>query len=163
MEPKNADFQTMEYWDRRYMEEPLESDFDWFHLDYSSVLIEKMRTRAPQMEWKLMDIRYLREHAGQLGGLESWDVIIDKGTMDALMAENASVWNPSDQVLDNVAREVDGVLALLKPSTGIFLYFTFGQPHFRLPHMQRPKWTLTKRELGDMFHYYLYIGQKAAD
>ncbi|WFD45137.1 hypothetical protein MPSI1_003814 [Malassezia psittaci] len=203
MEPKNADFQTMEYWDRRYMAEPLESDFDWFrkysdivdivhelipnrasrilmlgcgnsnmyndgyqnilNLDYSSVLIEKMRTRAPQMQWKVMDIRYLREHADQLGGLESWDVIIDKGTMDALMAENASVWNPSDQVLDNVAREVDGVLALLKQSTGLFLYFTFGQPHFRLPHMQRPNWTLTKRELGDMFHYYLYIGQKAVN
>ena len=30
--------------------------------------------------------------------------------MDALMAENGSVWSPSDQVLQNVGREVDGVL-----------------------------------------------------
>ena len=30
--------------------------------------------------------------------------------MDALMAENGSVWNPSEQVLNNVAREVDGVM-----------------------------------------------------
>lgn len=30
--------------------------------------------------------------------------------MDALMAENGSVWNPSEQVLSNVACEIDGVL-----------------------------------------------------
>ena len=30
--------------------------------------------------------------------------------MDALMAENGSVWNPSEQVLQNVAAEVQGVL-----------------------------------------------------
>lgn len=126
-----------------------------------------MQARYPDLDWRVMDIRELREHAEELGGLDSWDVIIDKGTMDALMAENASVWSPSEQVLDNVTREVDGVLAyvrysrsLLKPRTGVFLYFTFGQPHFRLPHMQRAEWTLSKRVLGDMFHYYLYIGRK---
>ncbi|WFD48863.1 hypothetical protein GLX27_003534 [Malassezia furfur] len=204
MEPKNADFQTVEYWDRRYADEAFDSDFDWFrkysdivdivhelipdrtsrilmlgcgnstlsadmykdgytnivNLDYSKVLIEKMQARYPDLDWRVMDIRELREHAEELGGLDSWDVIIDKGTMDALMAENASVWSPSEQVLDNVTREVDGVLALLKPRTGVFLYFTFGQPHFRLPHMQRAEWTLSKRVLGDMFHYYLYIGRK---
>lgn len=30
MEPKNADFQTVEYWDRRYADEAFDSDFDWF-------------------------------------------------------------------------------------------------------------------------------------
>lgn len=50
--------------------------------------------------------------------------------------------------------------SLLKPKTGLFLYFTFGQPHFRRPHMQRDTWTIETRELGDMFHYYLYIGRK---
>lgn len=49
---------------------------------------------------------------------------------------------------------------MLKSHTGLFLYFTFGQPHFRKPHMQRPNWTIEQRELGDMFHYYLYIGRK---
>lgn len=79
-------------------------------LDYSRVLIEQMRERVPELDWRVMDIRELQEHAGELGGAASWDVIIDKGTMDALMAENASVWNPSEQVLENVRREVDGVL-----------------------------------------------------
>lgn len=48
-------------------------------LDYSSVLIEKMQQRAPDMEWKVMDVRELEEHADELGGKGTWDVIIDKG------------------------------------------------------------------------------------
>ncbi|PKI82566.1 hypothetical protein MVES1_003895 [Malassezia vespertilionis] len=203
-EPKNADFQTMQYWDKRYANEGPDEDFDWFrkysdireiihelvpqrssrilmlgcgnstlskdmfddgytnivNLDYSQVLIDKMRTRFRKLDWRVMDVRTLRENAAVLGGAETWDAIIDKGTMDALMAENASVWNPSEAVLDNVAREVDGVLSLLKPRTGVFLYFTFGQPHFRRPHLQRDTWAIETRELGDMFHYYLYIGRK---
>lgn len=30
MEPKNADFQTVEYWDQRYAAEAPNADFDWF-------------------------------------------------------------------------------------------------------------------------------------
>lgn len=28
--PKNADFQTVEYWDKRYATEGPQSEFDWF-------------------------------------------------------------------------------------------------------------------------------------
>lgn len=30
LNPKNADFQTMEYWDERYSREAPDADFDWF-------------------------------------------------------------------------------------------------------------------------------------
>lgn len=201
LDPCNADFQTVEYWDKRYALEGAGKGFDWFrkyadirdlihelvpdrscrilmlgcgnstlskdmyddsymnivNLDYSTVLIEQMRQRYPELDWRVMDVRTLAEHAAELGGTHSWDVIIDKGTLDALMAENGSVWSPSQQVLQNVKSEIDGVLELLKPRTGRFLYFTFGQPHFRKPHMERRAWTIETRTLGDMFHYYLYI------
>jgi len=49
-------------------------------LDYSAVLIEKMRHRVPELDWRVMDIRDLCEHADELGGPGTWDVIIDKGT-----------------------------------------------------------------------------------
>ncbi|WFD34271.1 hypothetical protein MCUN1_001108 [Malassezia cuniculi] len=198
LDPKNADFQTVEYWDKRYAREAPDADFDWFkkysdiidiiheHIpDRDSrvlmlgcgnstlskdmyddkytgiVLIDKMSARHPELDWRVMDVRELSENAESLGGKGSCDAIIDKGTMDALMAENGSVWDPSEQVLDNVRREVDGVVDLLKPG-GVFLYFTFGQPHFRRPHMMRDVWTIETRVLGDMFHYYLYICKKAA-
>ncbi|PWN32276.1 uncharacterized protein FA14DRAFT_162445 [Meira miltonrushii] len=153
-EPRNEEFQTREYWDKRYASEAPEEDFDWFktyaelkpildelvpdrnarilmlgcgnstltidmvndgyanitNLDYSDILIQKMKIRHPEQDWRTMDVRELSENADQLGGAESWDVILDKGTMDALMAERGSVWDPSDTVRTNVKREIDGVL-----------------------------------------------------
>jgi EEF1A lysine methyltransferase 4 len=155
-EPRNEEFQTREYWDKRYASEPAEEDFDWFktyaelknifdeiiqpqgknskilmlgcgnstltsemvadgyknitNLDYSDVLIQKMKARFPDQDWRTMDVRELKENANQLGGKESWDIILDKGTMDALMAERGSVWDPSEIVRTNVKREIDGVL-----------------------------------------------------
>jgi hypothetical protein len=29
-DPKNSDFQTVEYWDKRYALEAHDADFDWF-------------------------------------------------------------------------------------------------------------------------------------
>ncbi|PWN49461.1 S-adenosyl-L-methionine-dependent methyltransferase [Violaceomyces palustris] len=128
------------------------------NIDYSPVVIDKMRARHPEMAWHVMDIRELKENSAALGGLGTWDVIIDKGTMDALMAEKGSVWDPSPTVLKNVALEVDGVVELLKPKSGVFIYLTFAQKHFRQPHLERPGlWEIETRTLGDMFHYYLFI------
>ena len=42
-------------------------------------------------------------------------------------------------------------------NNSLFLYITFGQPHFRRRYLSRPETTLQIRELGEAFHYYLYI------
>lgn len=47
--------------------------------------------------------------------------------------------------------------SVLKKNTGVFVYLTFGQPHFRRRYLTRPDAKLEVIELGDMFHYYLYI------
>lgn len=49
---------------------------------------------------------------------------------------------------------------LLRPSTGVFIYLTWMQKHFREPHLLRSGWTVETRTLGDTFHYFLYIGRK---
>ncbi|KAI0333851.1 S-adenosyl-L-methionine-dependent methyltransferase [Cubamyces sp. BRFM 1775] len=122
--------------------------------DYSGILIEKMRHKhaesRPEMEWHEMDIRDLKFEDG------TFDVAIDKGTMDAMMTAKADVWDPPEEVVQNCNREVDEVLRVLRKG-GIFIYLTFGQPHFRRRYLDRPGTTLEIRKLGEAFHYYLYI------
>jgi len=125
------------------------------NIDFSGVLIEKMRSlhaeTRPEMEWHEMDIRDLKFED------DSFDVAIDKGTMDAMMTSVKDVWNPPEQVIEDCSREVSEVVRVLRKKTGIFLYLTFGQPHFRKRHLTMPFCTLEVKELGDSFHYYLYI------
>ncbi|KAK0239050.1 S-adenosyl-L-methionine-dependent methyltransferase [Armillaria nabsnona] len=125
------------------------------NVDYSSVVIEQMQKRhgadRPEMEWRVMDVREL-EFAD-----DHFDVAIDKGTMDAMMTAKGDVWDPPEQVVSDCTKEVDQVIRVLRKSTGLFLYLTFGQPHFRRRFLARPETSLHIKELGEAFHYYLYI------
>ncbi|PBK99613.1 S-adenosyl-L-methionine-dependent methyltransferase [Armillaria gallica] len=125
------------------------------NVDYSSVVIEQMQKRhgtdRPEMEWRVMDVREL-EFAD-----DHFDVAIDKGTMDAMMTAKGDVWDPPEQVVSDCTKEVDEVIRVLRKSTGLFLYLTFGQPHFRRRFLARPETSLHIKELGEAFHYYLYI------
>ncbi|KIY68899.1 S-adenosyl-L-methionine-dependent methyltransferase [Cylindrobasidium torrendii FP15055 ss-10] len=156
------------------------------NVDYSSVVIAQMKARhegvRPGMEWKVMDVRALEFNDA------SFDVAIDKGTMDAMMTAKGDVWDPPAQVIADCTAEVSSVLRVLRPSTstsssvssfssstdvpgsssssGIFLYLTFGQPHFRKRYLTgegREGTTLEVREMGEMFHYYLYVLRKGKE
>ncbi|KAK7686164.1 hypothetical protein QCA50_010384 [Cerrena zonata] len=122
--------------------------------DYSDILIEKMKHKhhevRPEMQWLEMDVRDLKFDS------DSFDFAIDKGTMDAMMTSKGDVWDPPEDVIQNCNQEVDSVLRVLRKG-GIFLYLTFGQPHFRKRYLTKPGTTLEIRTLGDAFHYYLYI------
>ncbi|CCM00248.1 uncharacterized protein FIBRA_02277 [Fibroporia radiculosa] len=76
--------------------------------DYSGVLINNMRRlhehTRPEMEWHEMDIRSLTFDA------DTFDVAIDKGTMDAMMTANGDVWDPPSNIIENCNREVDEVI-----------------------------------------------------
>ena len=104
---------------------------------------------------------------------QSYDAIIDKGksseeefnreeylfyyvgTMDALMCDRGDVWDPSEELINDVKGEVDEVERVLKVG-GTFLYITFGQPHFRKRHLQRDCWDIDIKTMGDAFHYFFY-------
>jgi len=124
------------------------------NIDYSTVIIEQMQQRhsqvRPEMKWLEMDVRNLSFQD------DSFDVAIDKGTMDAMMTAKGDVWDPPQQVIDDCTKEVDEALRVLSKG-GLFIYLTFGQPHFRRRFLTRPGTTLEIKELGDSFHYYLYI------
>ncbi|KAG0222933.1 hypothetical protein BGW41_005788 [Actinomortierella wolfii] len=81
------------------------------NIDYSKVVIEKMAAKCADrvgMEWLEMDIRDLKFDN------DSFDIVIDKGTMDALMCDRGDVWNPSEELIKTVAMEVDEVVRVLK-------------------------------------------------
>ena len=123
------------------------------NVDYSSIVIDKMRERhadKPSMTWLEMDIKDLKFDN------ESFDVAIDKGTMDALMCDKGDVWDPSEEVIKNCKEEVDEVVRILRKPNGQFIYMTFGQPHFRRRHLQREGWDLEVKTMGEAFHYFLY-------
>jgi len=129
------------------------------NVDFSHVLIERMSSQhaetCPEMSWIQADVRQLPFADA------SFDAAIDKGTMDALMCAKGDVWDPPQEVIENCKLEVDEVARILKPG-GVFIYITFGQPHFRKSHLERPGlWSLEVTQLGDMFHYYFYLMKKS--
>jgi hypothetical protein len=130
------------------------------NIDFSETVISQMKERCKDMlgmTWEVMDVMNMSEIRSR-----SVDVAIDKGTLDALMCESdGDVWNPSPKIVDDVGMEVDEVCRVLSDG-GMFLYFTFGQPHFRRRHLTRPAWDLRVETLGDSFHYFLYIADKAS-
>ncbi|KAH6916050.1 S-adenosyl-L-methionine-dependent methyltransferase [Coprinopsis sp. MPI-PUGE-AT-0042] len=125
--------------------------------DYSDILIDQTKKRhgkaRPEMEWHEMDVRDLKFED------ESFDVAIDKGTMDAMMTQKGDVWDPPQQVIDDCTSEVRETLRVLRRG-GTFIYLTFGQPHFRKRYLMHEGTTLEIRALGEAFHYYLYIVRK---
>jgi len=126
-------------------------------LDYSRVCIESMRrlhaSSHPDLVWVEGDVRDLPFSDA------SFDLAIDKGTLDALIAlgPGDNVWAPPEHVVESVRREIDEVTRVLSQD-GVFLHLTFGQPHFRKHHIARPGWDLTCTEIGGsgFLQYYLY-------
>ena len=75
--------------------------------------------------------------------------------------ESQSSWNPPASVVEKVDREVSQVSKLLK-SGGKFIYFSFGQLHFRRPFLDKPAygWSIDIETYGEAFHYFVYIMKK---
>ncbi|KAH7335418.1 S-adenosyl-L-methionine-dependent methyltransferase [Rhizoctonia solani] len=126
---------------------------DIVNIDFSPIVIQHMQSLHPHMDWLEMDIRNLKFEA------ETFDILIDKGTMDAMLTGVSDVWNPSPDVVENCEAEVKEAIRVLRPG-GKFIYLTFGQPHFRRRYLTHSNCSLEVRELGELFHYYLYIMTK---
>ncbi|XP_044290576.1 EEF1A lysine methyltransferase 4 [Varanus komodoensis] len=127
-------------------------------IDYSGTCISSMQScyaHCPGLHWAVMDARTLNFVDG------SFDVILEKGTLDSMMVEEKDPWNVSQEarmLLDQVLTEVSRVL---RPG-GRFISITFAQPHFRKRHYAQPAygWSIRHASYGEGFQYFLYVMTK---
>lgn len=119
-------------------------------------LMKESDTRG--MKWDVVDVLNTLPYAD-----ESFDVAIDKGTLDAIILEKADKWEIDDEAYEISGKYFDEVSRILKPG-GVFIQISFGQPHFRRRIFQRDRfnWTVNVETLPPKktFHFFAYVCRK---
>jgi ubiquinone/menaquinone biosynthesis C-methylase UbiE len=128
------------------------------NIDFSSGVIEKMQDAYggshPKMQWLVMDMRKLLNHFEE----NSFDVVFDKGSLDAIWSDGASQWEPNEETIQDVHDTLNGILRVLRPQ-GIFVSISFGQPHFRVKHysISGIQYSLTWSQIGPIYFVYRFV------
>ncbi|KAK9808887.1 hypothetical protein WJX72_005851 [[Myrmecia] bisecta] len=146
------------------------SDYDLYlegftkitNVDLSPVVIERMKAQAQaaqqtEMQWRVADMLDLPFADA------TFDVVLEKGTMDVLFVDNDSPWDPLPEVKQRVVQMLAETHRVLSPH-GCFVSITFAQPHFRRPFLLAPQfsWSMKYDTFGETFHYFVYTMEKGA-
>lgn len=131
------------------------------NIDYSHVVINNMSVHCSdcaQMKWHAMDATHLQFPDG------SFDVVIEKATIDSMMVKEKDPWNVSEQTKVTVTKVLSEVSRVLC-SGGRFISITFAQPHFRSPLYANVQfnWSLDTFKFGTSFHYFCYVMTKGRE
>ena len=100
-------------------------------IDFSQVVIERMRARFPELTWMEMDMT-------NMTGFDdaSFDVILDKGAMDAIVTDEGNPWDPSESSCQSVNDMIASCARVLRPG-GKLSIVSFQPPHFRRKYLER--------------------------
>nr|CCA18468.1 conserved hypothetical protein [Albugo laibachii Nc14] len=129
------------------------------NLDFSQIVIDRMREKhakcAPEMEWICGDMTKLTDTFDA----NTFDVVVDKAAMDAIMVDVADSWNPPEANISQAAAMCTSIHKALK-ETGVFIQISFAQPHFRKRFLMGDdlerstnvySWTFDYHPIGTMF------------
>ena len=150
---------------------PPQADAGFLHLtstDISEVCIDAMRAKHAHshahIKWEVADMLQLE----QVFAPDSFDVVLDKAGLDALLAHKGDVWEAPEALLAQTHTVCQQVQTVLRVG-GRFLSLSFGQPHFRLQYLgvgagaegdggSRPVWASIAHEPVDVgFGYFWYV------
>ncbi|CAL4984054.1 unnamed protein product [Urochloa decumbens] len=94
-------------------------------VDLSPVAVQRMRDRLAVQGTKGVDV-VVADMLDLPFEQESFDLVIEKGTMDVLFVDSGDPWNPNPSTVNNVMKMLEEIHRVLKPE-GIFVSITFGQ------------------------------------
>ncbi|PUZ45230.1 hypothetical protein GQ55_8G205200 [Panicum hallii var. hallii] len=94
-------------------------------VDLSPVAVQRMRDRLAAQGTKGVDV-VVADMLDLPFEPESFDLVIEKGTMDVLFVDSGDPWNPNPTTVNNVMKMLECIHRVLKPE-GIFVSITFGQ------------------------------------
>jgi EEF1A lysine methyltransferase 4 len=105
-------------------------------VDFSSVVIAKMTDKYkeshPALKWVEADVRRL----DRLFERHSFDVVVDKACLDALVCDEGDPWSPNNDTIADMEQALNSIARTTKMG-GLFLSIGFQQPHFRKRYLQR--------------------------
>lgn len=67
--------------------------------DISEVCIENQKEAFPHLEWQVADIRHMDNLKN-----ETFDIVIEKATLDALLVKEKSPWHPSEEAQQTIGK-----------------------------------------------------------
>ena len=127
------------------------------NIDISSNVIKTMSEhceKCKQMKWSTMDCRRLEFPD------ETFDVIVEKATLDVFLVREKSPWNLSDEALQTLRPIGQEIHRVLRKNSGQFFSITFSAPHFRHPLLEKMFDSNLRikniKSLGNDFHFFLY-------
>ena len=135
---------------------------DVLSTDISRTCVERMRA-ATAGDPSLSGLRWAVLDMTDMSSLPdgSFDAVVEKATLDALLVNERSPWEVSDATEKVITAALGEISRVLRPDGGRFVSISFAQPHFRTRLLARPEygWGVSHGVLNpdSAFHFYHYV------